>query len=355
MTTRASPRLIGAFVIGGLLLTALGVVLFGSGRWFKETVTVVMYFDGSVNGLDVGAPVKLRGVTVGSVTHIQLVFKEEQRNLFIRVFAELDPTQIYTRRGALTRVTHADREEALRKACRQYGLYGRLETQSLLTGKLFIELNADPTIAARFVHPKDLDAEVVEIPTVPSTSEQVMQVIQKAAEHLGELPIGEMLDDIRESLAAIRRIVNSPDIPQTLHSVRAASARLDKVLDALETHTEPLLVSVRRAAEQTTTLAETLERETPPTAQALREASEAVGALARHTDPRLQGLLRRLEGLAEEATGMAHRVDALLREGSPMTTAWIQALEEVQRAARALRGFAEYLDRHPEALLRGKR
>ena len=355
MSAQANPRLIGAFVIGGLLLTAVGVVLFGSGRWFKETVTVVMYFDGSVNGLDVGAPVKLRGVTVGSVTGIQLVLREEQRNLFIRVFAELEPTQIYTRTGALDQATFASREEALRKACEQFGLYAQLEMQSLLTGKLFIELSADPTVQARFVRPKDLDEDTVEIPTVPSTSEQVMEVIQKAAEHLGELPMGELLDDLRGSLAAIRRIVSSPEIPQAIHAIRSASARLDPVLDRFEAHVDPLLASVQQAAEHTAALADTLNREVPPTARALREASDNVAALARHADPQLEQLMRRLETLTEEATQVARHIDALVQAGSPLNQEMLRTLQEAQRAARALRSFAEYLDRHPEALLRGKR
>jgi len=354
VSRQANPRVIGAFVVGSLFLTAVGLVLFGSGHWFKERVTVVMYFDGSVNGLDVGAPVKLRGVAVGTVTGIQLVMQEKQRRLYIRVFAELDPSQIYTRGGALTRAAQADREEALRQACKEFGLHARLEMQSLLTGKLFIELNADPTIQARFVEMKDLDEDIVEIPTVPSTSEQVMQVIKNAAEHLGELPMGEILQDARESLAAINRIVNAPEIPQTLEALHSATARLDVLLAKLDAHTDPLLTSARRAAERTARLAETMEHEVHPTAAALREASEQVAQLAKRTAPRLQRLLEHLDALAQSTTQMARDLEAAVRQDSPVRTELLKTLQETRRAARSLREFADYLERHPEALLRGR-
>ena len=58
MSKRANPRLVGAFVIVAVLLAALGVTTFGSGRLFRDTVTFVLYFDQSLDGLNPGAPVK---------------------------------------------------------------------------------------------------------------------------------------------------------------------------------------------------------------------------------------------------------------------------------------------------------
>src|SRR5690242_2285027 len=69
---RANPALIGAFVLGAVVLVGAVVVVWGSGRFFRNTKTFVAYFSGSVNGLNPGAPVKFRGVKIGSVTEIRL-------------------------------------------------------------------------------------------------------------------------------------------------------------------------------------------------------------------------------------------------------------------------------------------
>lgn len=355
MTMRANTRLIGAFVVGALLLAAAGIVLFGSGQWFKEKVTTVMYFDGSVNGLDVGAPVKLRGVTVGSVTRIELVLDEHRRMVLIRVFAELEPSHIYTPAGTLTRLSASSRADALRKGIEQFGLHASLEMQSLLTGKLFVELNADTNVQARRHAMKALDEDIVEIPTVPSTSEQVMEVIKKAAKHLGELPMGEILDDIRASIAALRRILTSAQLTETLDSVHSATARLDALLATLNERVTPVLANLQEAAGRTARLSETLEREAPPTAAALREASERVASLAQHAEPALVQLLARLQDLVDQMAAVARHAGRLVRGDSPLQTELIDTLQETRRAARALREFAEYLERHPEALLRGRR
>lgn len=76
MSKRPSAAMIGAFVLGAIGLAVLSVVLFGSGRLFRETVPFVLSFSGSVNGLNVGAPVKFKGVEIGSVTDVRLTLGE---------------------------------------------------------------------------------------------------------------------------------------------------------------------------------------------------------------------------------------------------------------------------------------
>ena len=65
MSKPASKTLIGVFVIGAIALAVLAVVVFGSGRFFSEKMPLVMYFEGSVAGLNIGSPVMFRGVKVG--------------------------------------------------------------------------------------------------------------------------------------------------------------------------------------------------------------------------------------------------------------------------------------------------
>jgi len=72
MSKQANMALIGGFVVGALALVFAGVMVFGSGKFLQETANYVLYFDGSLKGLNVGSPVVWKGVKIGSVTDIQL-------------------------------------------------------------------------------------------------------------------------------------------------------------------------------------------------------------------------------------------------------------------------------------------
>ena len=70
MGSKISPTMIGAFVVSAIVLAVAGVLLFGGGKFFQEKLPFVMFFDSSVVGLNVGAPVIFRGVQMGQVTEI---------------------------------------------------------------------------------------------------------------------------------------------------------------------------------------------------------------------------------------------------------------------------------------------
>jgi len=77
MSKQANKSLIGAFVVGAMVLVVAGILTFGSGQFMKELRKYVLYFDGSIKGLSVGAPVIFRGVKVGEVTNIKVRFEGE--------------------------------------------------------------------------------------------------------------------------------------------------------------------------------------------------------------------------------------------------------------------------------------
>ena len=90
MNKKISPTLIGAFVIGAIALLVIAIIVFGSGRLFKQTREFVLYFETSVNGLRVGAPVKFKGVEVGSVKNIVLQLEKDTQVARIPVIIEID-------------------------------------------------------------------------------------------------------------------------------------------------------------------------------------------------------------------------------------------------------------------------
>jgi paraquat-inducible protein B len=94
MSKKASKSLIGAFVLGALVLVVAAVVVFGSGKFFRQVKKDVMFFEGSVKGLQIGAPVMFRGVQIGQVTDIVLRINAKELIAFIPVYIEIYPQKI---------------------------------------------------------------------------------------------------------------------------------------------------------------------------------------------------------------------------------------------------------------------
>jgi paraquat-inducible protein B len=136
MNRRISPALIGAFVIGAVALVVIAVISLGSGKFFRKTYEFVLYFQGSVNGLNVGAPVKYKGVEIGSVTDILLQLEEVEVDR-IPVIVELDAGKIAGRgfTGNLL-VDPAALQTAIDR-----GLRGQLRMESFVTGVLYVALD----------------------------------------------------------------------------------------------------------------------------------------------------------------------------------------------------------------------
>ena len=121
MNKKISPTLIGAFVVGAVALIVIAILVFGSGRLFRQSRDFVLYFDNSVNGLRVGAPVKFKGVEVGSVKNILLQLGTGQQVDKIPVIIEIDLEKL-TSRGASDDITV--NRETFRSAIVDRGLRG---------------------------------------------------------------------------------------------------------------------------------------------------------------------------------------------------------------------------------------
>jgi paraquat-inducible protein B len=142
MNKKISPTMIGAFVLGAAALIVIAILVFGSGRVFRQSRDFVLYFDNSVNGLRIGAPVKFKGVEVGSVTNILLQLGKGQQVNKIPVIIEIDLEKL-TSRGASSDIT--ENRETFRMAIVDRGLRGQLEMESLVTGLLFAQKQRWPT------------------------------------------------------------------------------------------------------------------------------------------------------------------------------------------------------------------
>ncbi len=323
MAREANKAMLGAFVVGALALLAAAVLLFGSGRFMKDRPQLVLYFKGSVRGLNIGAPVVFRGVPVGSVTEIRLIHDPDTLTFFIPVFIEFEPERILNMKDGAVVAYKADGrvlEQLVDK-----GLRARLALQSFVTGQLMIELDFEP--GSQLVLRGD--GKTPELPTLPSPMEELTRTLQN-------LPIESIMAQLNEAVAGLNRMVNSPVVADTAASLNETLQEVRRLMASVNTQVGPVGQSLAGAAQRYGALADKLDRQLPDTlSQATRTLESLSAASAR----------------AEAALAAAH---STIRDDSRTMTEVQQALREMSGAARSLRALAEYLERHPEALLRGK-
>src|SRR3990172_4786703 len=173
MAKQANRMMIGVFVVIAVILMAASLVVFGSGKFFKKTVKCVLYFDESVKGLNVGAPVLFQGVQIGSVISIVLQVDPAKLQPQIPVIIEYEPEKFKVREegGKMVRDPRKNIAKLIEK-----GLLAVLTMQSFITGQLMIELDFHPGSPVSL---KGLDKDYIEIPTIPSTGEKLSQALEK--------------------------------------------------------------------------------------------------------------------------------------------------------------------------------
>ena len=346
MSRHANPTLIGAFVLGALTLGIITVLLLAGGEWFQVRRQHVLYFDGAAQGLQVGAPVVLLGVKVGTVKKIQLGLDPESHRFMVPVTIELEPHMVQSPTGEQIDLQNRD---TIRKLIDQ-GLRARLKIQSLLTGQLYVDLDFYPDKPAHFI---SHDPAISEIPTIPTTVEELTNKIEG-------FPMDKFLADLASISASINTILTSKavkDIParlnRTLASLESLTAKLDREGGPLLTEMRSdlsemrdTLASVRTAVARVGNAADHLG----DSAGRIGKAADRVGDAADAASP----LFERMSTASDDLAGAARGLQDLVHEDSPTVQRLNSALQEISRSARALRLLADTIEQQPEAFLRGK-
>ncbi|MGD0958453.1 MAG: MlaD family protein [Methylomonas sp.] len=167
MSKQANPLAIGAFLLGALVLLTTGVLIFGGGDFFKHKKRFVIFFDSALNGLNIGAPVKLQGVQIGNVAEISLVMDAATGRIFKPVVIEIEPALLRDFSGRKSSPHSEAQQQEDKQRLIDLGLKARLETQSLLTGLLYVDLDF---YHDKQVNPLNIEYEdLPELPSVPTT------------------------------------------------------------------------------------------------------------------------------------------------------------------------------------------
>jgi paraquat-inducible protein B len=348
MSRKANPAIIGAFVLGAVLLAVAGVVVLTGDPFFRRTQTFVAYFVGSLEGLDVGAPVTFNGVRIGSVTDVRVVIDPRDGSIRTPVFFKVDRARLRDGNGA--KVTGKELPDL--PALVERGLRARLEVQSLVTGQLVVALNFYPNSPIRLL---GLSKHYPEIPTIPSSLERLTQRLER-------LPVETLVVEATQTMRAVSALATAPEVKRALGRLDHVLTDVDRLVRDVGAEIDPLVATVHdtAAATQTTmaeakaTLTETravLAQLTPAVTSAIADyqaLAQDARTLVTHADAQIGAVSASLQGALADAHGV-------LGDDSPIRYDLANALQEMTKAAQALRTLAGYLDRHPEALLTGKR
>ncbi|MGR8949498.1 MAG: MlaD family protein [Gammaproteobacteria bacterium] len=350
MSKQPNPALIGSFVVGAIVLRVAATLLFGGTELFGAKNRFVTYFEGSVKGLRVGANVTFRGVRVGYVTDIRLQAQADSLQTLIPVTIEVVPGAFQILEG--DRVLQGEelvdrlRLEQLVDA----GLRAQLNVESYVTGQLVIEMDFLPDQPAVM---RGINPNYPEIPTVPNDFEQAIGNIQKLISGFKEkVDIDAAIKDIQGVLQGLNKLVNSPDLHDSI-------AGLNTLINADETQRLAASLAVTAKEFDATFLAirafiDKSDRQWSPLAEQLDATLEALQDSLQTMSADVSGARRQFEQSLLQAEQTMRTVDGKLRDDSPFSHRLDQALDEFERAARSLRIFLDYVEQHPEALIRGK-
>jgi len=340
MTPRPNAARIGLFALGGLALLLAAVVVVFGGRLLARTEQAVLHFRGSVYGLQVGSPVVFRGVRLGGVRSVGVVY--DQGRFDVPVVVELNREVIHTLSGAGAVADAALTLEALIER----GLSGQLATHSLLTGQLYVDLDLRPPGKPAVRHASGL----LEIPTTPTR-------FQSLQDQLDRVDLSRMTDDLSAMLAAARGLVSGPEVKQTLADMAQASASLARLAATLDKRAGPLTDAAQGALAQAGQASVRVGSAADRVSSSVDQAASRVGRAAERAEQLLapaSPLLASVQQAADELGRSAAALRAAASDESAPLLSVQRAMGDVSRAARAVRELADTIEQQPQALIRGK-
>jgi paraquat-inducible protein B len=353
MSKPVNKTMIGLFVVGAITLVVIAIAVLGSGKLFEKRYKYYMVFQGSVKGLNVGAPVVFRGVKIGSVSAIHMNFNYATKALNVLVYAEFEQAQVET--------THIDEATAkLLKEQGQYamirefvarGLRAQLEMQSFVTGQLQVALDFYPDKPAVFT---GIDKKVQEIPTIPTP-------LQQLAKKLENLPIDELFNNLNSAVKAITKLAEAPELKESIKDFDLALKDMQTLVRNVDAQVKPLGAGLSDTIRDARKLIKNADNQVASVGTNVNETLGEGRKFIRNIDGSVESIRANVQDTLTTATSALKQAEILIQElsasasqDSSLMYRVDEALGEVAKAARSLRTLTDYLERHPEALLSGK-
>lgn len=332
MSKKASSTMIGLFTLLGLLIAATSLVLLGAGKYFEGTHKLLLYFDKSVYGLQVGSDVRFGGVRIGRVSSISVIIDTTGNRKIIPVVVELTDKELKRISGSGHDALDLATPEGVRRGVGR-GLRAGMKQQSLVTGQLYIEFDIVPD-AEGFIYEDPHALPYPVVPTIPTEIDELISGITDGLKKINELDIEGLMTEMRDVLKGAKDQIKDFDLKKINENltaitgdvreltsderIKSSLANLDEALKEIRElsakaneNLDPLLVDIREVAEKTRA--------------SLARIEQSADGLSKVSDPR-----------------------------SPMLLDFQNLLHETETASRTLRELTNDLKRNPGSLLRNK-
>jgi paraquat-inducible protein B len=332
MSKKASPTVIGLFTLIGILLAGGAAVLLGAGKYFQKSFPVLLYFDKSANGLQVGSDVRFGGVRIGSVESISVLIDPVENRKIIPVVVKLDEKDLRlistAGEGSIDFSTRAGVEKAVGQ-----GLRGGMKQQSLVTGQLYIEFDIVPD-SEGFIYRTPTEPSY---PVIPTTGTQIDELIAGVADGLKKfnaLDLDGIMKELRDVLTAAKAQIGGLDIRQINDNIIALTEDIgvitsdDKLVRAVE-NLDAALAQIDGVA---------------------TKANAGIGPLLED----LKGVIARTDAAVAKIVEATSGLSDLSSPRAPVMMRLQNVLSETERASRALKELSVDLKRDPNTLLRGR-
>lgn len=321
MKHQRNALLVGLFVSAAAALIVAGVLTVGGVSWFSGRIPALVYFQGSVRGLYVGAPVTFRGVKVGEVQSIGIEIDPKTLAARIPVSLSLSPGAV--RWGGAQATSAGDVPDLVRR-----GLRARLALQSVVTGQMAIDLDFKPATPLAFVNPH------APAPEIPAVKDRLDALI----EQVSDLPVRDLVQDVRQTLHTL---------DQTLDATRSAMLRSQQELGATG-------AAARQTLDTATQALRDMQAQAHTALLSVQQLSDASRQTVLQAQPELQRTLEGARRASVDAQQAMHNVAELTAPGAPLQADLGDALRDLARSTRSLRSLSEQLERQPNAILFGK-
>lgn len=331
MKTKISPTLVGMFVIGAVTLVLIALLSFGGINFFSKPQRFVVYFDESVHGLDLGSPVKLRGVRVGRVVDLNVQYDAKNKNSIVEVLCEFSRNTVKDEIGVPIDVSS---RKQLQKLI-DNGLRAQLGVSGLATGLLFVELDfVEPTTPSPTVNAM-ADPKFVVVPSVPSAISEFQASLTEILANLKRVDFAGLSREMSGLLADTRKQIASLELAKLSSEWTKAGAAVNELVTSGDV--KRTFAHLNETIDQVSKMLASLDAQVQPAGVKLNE-----------TLLQAQDVLKSFNEAAESARRFISAQNGLGEET-------VRTMNQLADAAASVQRLAEFLERNPNALITGKK
>ena len=334
MSKQVSPTLIGSFFLAALGLVILAILMFGGSNYFEKKHQFVLFFheENNLNGLNIGAPVKLEGVKIGEVKEVALLLDENTLEIVKPVVIELNYSTVISDDDLDDDFVPKEGIEHKNsvKNFIEKGLKAQLKSQSMLTGLLYIEFQFTPQDEVMMSGRNFRNLS--ELPTTTNATEDIKRQAQAVVEKIEKLPLEEIVEDLAVNMHEVKVILTSQSLKENRQGVNQSIKEMEKLLKNLNDNFTPLMLNLNGTMKDTRVVVQEFSREIKPVLSSLEKTLNKATELLSES----QYAVRSFEDLS-----------------SPEAPLW-QALEALKEAAESTKNLTDTLERNPESIIYGK-